>query len=76
VNFPPSTQPSAQPSLRELCHALSQPLTAARGSLELALRMPPDDPARADFFNDALAALDRLVIIARQLHDAAEIAAR
>ncbi|HWG38303.1 MAG TPA: histidine kinase dimerization/phospho-acceptor domain-containing protein [Terriglobales bacterium] len=71
-----SAAASAQPNLRELCHALSQPLTAARGNLELALRMPPEDPARADFFNDALAALDRLMEIARQLNDAAEAAGR
>lgn len=47
-------------NLRQLCHDLSQPLTAARCSLELALRLPPDDPERAGFFDDAVAALERM----------------
>lgn len=59
-------------SLRQLCHDLSQPLTAARGSLEMALGLPEDNPARSEFFNDTLAALDRLADIARALSDLAE----
>ena len=57
--------------LRELCHALSQPLTAARGSLELGLSLPDDDPSRLGFFTDALDALDRLAEISRRLNDLA-----
>lgn len=60
------------PSLRQLCHELSQPLTAARGSLELALSLPADHPGRAEFFADTLAALDRMSEIARLLSDLAE----
>lgn len=51
---------SAPPTLRQLCHDLSQPLMAAHGSLEMALRLPPDDPARNEFLQDAVAALDRM----------------
>jgi len=50
----------APPTLRQVCHDLSQPLTAARGSLELALRLDSHDPDRAEFLTDAVAALDRM----------------
>jgi signal transduction histidine kinase len=48
------------PSLRQACHDLSQPLMAARGSLELALQLDSQDPGRAEFLADAVAALDRM----------------
>ncbi|MGH9488549.1 MAG: hypothetical protein ACRD04_13290 [Terriglobales bacterium] len=50
----------SEPSLRQLLHDLSQPLMAARGSLELALQLPPGDPAQAEFLRDAAAALERM----------------
>lgn len=62
--------------MRELCHALSQPLTAARGSLELGLSLSESDPARMGFFSDALDALDRLAEIARRMNDLAGGATR
>lgn len=67
-----SAAPAPAPTLRQLCHDLSQPLTAARGSLEMALSLPEDNPARAEFFADAITALDRLADIARALSDLAE----
>lgn len=70
-----SAAPAPARSLRQLCHDLSQPLTAARGSLELALSLPEDNPARREFFADTVAALDRMVEIARALSDLAEPAA-
>lgn len=57
------------PRLRQLCHDLSQPVTTARCSLELALSLDPADPARAEFFTDAIAALDRLVDLTAQIRD-------
>lgn len=54
------------PTLRQFCHDLSQPLTAARGSLELAQQLPADDPARAGFLQDAIEALDRLRVAIEQ----------
>jgi len=60
------------PALRELCHELSQPLMAARGSLELALHLREDDPARPAFFDDALAALERMADLTRAIRDAVE----
>ncbi|MGH9482933.1 MAG: histidine kinase dimerization/phospho-acceptor domain-containing protein [Terriglobales bacterium] len=60
------------PSLPDLCHELSQPLTAARGNLELALRLPPEDPDRAGLFAEALAALDRVGELIQSLRDAVE----
>ncbi|HUX65986.1 MAG TPA: hypothetical protein VMV31_00700 [Terriglobales bacterium] len=62
----------AAPALRELCHELSQPLMAARGSLELALHLRDDDPARPGFFDDALAALERMADLTRAIRDAVE----
>lgn len=50
----------SQPTLRQFCHDLSQPLMAARCSLELVQQLPADDPARAGFLADAIEALDRL----------------
>ena len=61
--------PSLPPRLRELCHDLGQPLTVARGSLELALSLDADDPARAGYFEDVLAALDRMTELAAAIRD-------
>ncbi|MGH9475192.1 MAG: hypothetical protein ACRD1C_02545 [Terriglobales bacterium] len=47
-------------TVRQLCHDLSQPLMAAHGSLEVALQLAPQDPARTEFLRDALAALERM----------------
>lgn len=58
--------------LAELCHELSQPLTAARGSLELALSLAPEDPDRAGLFQDSLAALDRAAELVTRLRDLLE----
>ncbi|MGH9520167.1 MAG: hypothetical protein ACRD2D_10975, partial [Terriglobales bacterium] len=44
----------------------------ARGSLELALILPEDSPARREFFADTITALDRMAEIARSLSDLAE----
>lgn len=63
---------ASRAEMRKLCHDLSQPLMAARGSLELALHLPAGDPARASFFQDALAALDRMADLTRALRDAIE----
>jgi signal transduction histidine kinase len=62
---------AAGASLRQLCHAMSQPLTAARGSLELALMLPEGDPTRAELLADAQAAIERLMELTAQLHDLA-----
>lgn len=53
-------------NLRQFCHDLSQPLMAARGSLELVQQLPADDPARAGFLHDAIEALDRLSALLEQ----------
>lgn len=68
----PAPAPAPAPALRELCHELSQPLMAARGSLELALHLREDDPARPAFFDDALAALERMADLTRAIRDAVE----
>jgi signal transduction histidine kinase len=59
-------------SLRSLCHAMSQPLTAARGSLELALTLPEGDPTRSELLADAQAAIERLMELTAQLRDLAD----
>lgn len=55
--------------LSDLCHALSQPLTAARCSIELALQLPADDPRHTGLLEDAIAALERMSQITRQIRD-------
>ncbi|HET9784700.1 MAG TPA: histidine kinase dimerization/phospho-acceptor domain-containing protein [Terriglobales bacterium] len=58
-------------SLRQACHDLSQPLMAARGSLELALQLDAQDPGRAEFLADAVAALDRMVAMIERFREMA-----
>ncbi len=58
--------------LRQLCHAMSQPLTAARGSLELAQMLAEGDPTRAEMLADAQAAIERLMELTAQLRDLAD----
>ncbi len=58
--------------LRQLCHAMSQPLTAARGSLELALTLAAGDPTREELLADAQAAIERLMELTEQLRDLAD----
>ncbi|MGH9413709.1 MAG: hypothetical protein ACRD0Y_08200 [Terriglobales bacterium] len=56
-------EPPAQPGsagMRQFCHDISQPLMAARCSLELVQQLSVDDPARPGFLDDAIAALDRM----------------
>lgn len=57
------------PRLRELCHDLSQPLTVARCSLDLALSLDPSDPSRAALFEDVMAALDRMSAVTAAIRD-------
>ena len=63
------SSPQLPPRLRELCHELSQPLTIARCSLELAMSMEANDPSRATFFEDTVTALERLVQITEAIRD-------
>jgi signal transduction histidine kinase len=58
-------------ALRELCHAMSQPLTAARGSLELAQMLKEGDPTRAELLADAQAAIERMMELTARLRDLA-----
>jgi len=65
----PDPAPGLPPRLAELCHQLSQPLTIARCSLELALGLPPEDPARAGFLEDARLAIERMAATAAAIRD-------
>ncbi|MGH9418023.1 MAG: histidine kinase dimerization/phospho-acceptor domain-containing protein [Terriglobales bacterium] len=60
---------AAGETLAELCHQLSQPLMAARGSLELALATPPAEADHAEFLQDAMAALDKVIAIAGKIRE-------
>ncbi len=57
------------PELAELCHQLSQPLTVARCSLELAQGMAADHPGRGELIEDARQAVERMVAIAAAIRD-------
>lgn len=63
------TGPGLPPRLAELCHQLSQPLTVARCSLELAMGMAADNPARTEFLEDARQAVERMAAIAASIRD-------
>jgi signal transduction histidine kinase len=57
------------PRLAELCHQLSQPLTVARCSLELAQAMAADNPGRGELLEDARQAIERMVAITAAIRD-------
>ncbi|MBI3405638.1 MAG: HAMP domain-containing histidine kinase [Acidobacteria bacterium] len=58
--------------LSAISHQMSQPLTALRGTLELAMLKKSSDPAAQRVFQDTLVQADRIVQLTRSLRELAE----